>query len=81
MSDDATYPRVWYHLNGTQCNAGWWDSGDHVGECGSGGGPVTASPRIAEVLAEALRVGLNELVVNAPHREPRYFIERCEDRP
>lgn len=55
--DPATYGRMlhhitehygditWYHLDGTECVAGWYAEGPQVGMCTKGGGAVTPWPQ------------------------------------
>lgn len=34
----------WFHLDGTECVAGWHGEGPELGQCTRGGGPVTPCP-------------------------------------
>jgi hypothetical protein len=38
----------WYHLDGTECVAGWFAEGPNTGRCSEGGGPVTPCPEPLE---------------------------------
>lgn len=42
----------WYHLDGTECVAGWHAEGPDVGRCTEGGGPVSPCPSVTLWLSE-----------------------------
>ena len=43
----------WFHLDGTECVAGWFEEGPQQGQCSRGGGPVTPCPTVSGLYAAA----------------------------
>lgn len=48
---------TWYHLDGTECVAGFHADGPLLGQCSRGGGPVTPCPPFGTLRAGHLHNG------------------------
>lgn len=49
MGDHVLDELRWYHLDGTECVAGWDAEGPELGTCARGGGPVTPCPTVSAI--------------------------------